>query len=119
MPKSSALQILCKWRQAYTMLATSGPIGFERYVRDATDSKLLHRIELSALANLLVQKGVFTLTEFIAQVEVEAEVLTKRQEKGFPGFSFNADGLVLKKPEAYHTMQRWQEPYGVGGPRKE
>lgn len=108
------LNILCKWRQAYVLMNQAGQFGQERVIRDSAEGKLIARCELSALANLLVQKGVFTATEFIAQVDIEAEALSKKLENVFPGFSANQNGLVLTNPAANQTMLAWQQPYGMG-----
>lgn len=109
------LQILTKWRQVFCMLATSGAIPFERYVRDQAEAQLLHRAELSALTALLIQKGVFTQTEFAAQIDIEAEVLCEQLQKRFPGFTATETGMTLQNPQAYATMGSWHEQYGMPG----
>ena len=108
------LELLCKWRQVYCLQATSGQIGFERYVRDAAEAKLLHRAELSAIVALLVQKKVFTNVEFAAQVEVESEFLNEAMQKTFPGFTAKDNGIALTNPMVTQTMKNWQQPYGLG-----
>lgn len=107
------LNILCKWRQAYVMMATSGPRGFQRYVRDNVDGKLLMRAELTAVANLLIQKGIITEVELFAQMEVEAEQLSVEHEKFFPGFSASSLGLTLNNPAAGQTISSWSQPHGA------
>ena len=97
------------------MLATSGQTPFERYVRDAAEAQLLHRVELSALASLLIQKGVFTVTEYAAQVEVESEQLCEKLEKRFPGFKAGEHGMTLTNPQALQTMNGWKKPYEMQG----
>lgn len=108
------LETLTKWRQVYVMLDGSSPMGHERYIRNEAEANLLHRVELSALAQLLIQKGVFTGTEFAAQVEIESQELCKKLEKSFPGFSATSYGLKLDTAIAAKTVQSWSQPYGFG-----
>ena len=108
------LELITKWRQAFCMMATSGQVGFERYVRDAAEAKIIHRCEISATVALLIQKGVFSELEFRAQVDIEAEDLDIRMQERFPGFSASMEGLVLQKPRALETVLGWAKPYGGG-----
>lgn len=106
-----ALEVLAKWRAAWGMMATMGTsAAFERCIRDMAEHLLMQRAELNALANLMVQKGVFAATEFTAQVEVEAELHSKVLEQSFPGFSASVAGLTLTQPMAERTMRAWNTP---------
>lgn len=112
---SAILNRMAKWRNVALIMATQGDrMSFERYVRDNAEKALLYRVELSALAALLIQKGVFTHVEFTAQVEVEAEALSAVLEKNFPGFSSTDHGMSMKNPEALQTMASWRKPWGTG-----
>jgi len=109
------LEVAAKWRQLYALMATLGTAtAFERYVRDAAEKFIMHRVELNALTGLLIQKGVFTQLEFTAQLDVEAEAFCETMEKAFPGFRAHLDGLTLEQPQALQTMQGWNQPYGLG-----
>ena len=113
---SEQLEILGKWRQAYTMMARSGFVGTEKFLRDSAEAKLLHRVELSAVCALLLQKKIFTQTELVAQIEVEAEALDVKMQELFPGFRATLEGLVLSNPQAGETIRNWDTPYGMGVP---
>lgn len=112
---TAALETLCKWRNVYGLMATMGSQeSFERYVRDTADKHLLLRAEVNAMTALLIQKGVFTATEFAVQLDVEAEHLSGVMVEAFPGFEATEIGLTMKMPEVQETMQSWQRPNGMG-----
>ena len=103
------LQILTKWRSVYKMMATMGSVAaFEREVSQTHEKILLLRAENNALMALLVQKGVFTGTEFAAQLDVEAEHLCEQYEKAFPGFKATETGLTMDAKLAAQTMGGWK-----------
>ena len=64
-------------------------------VRDHREATLIARAELSALANLMIAKGVITKTEYAMQIEIEAQELIKMLEKRYPGFTATDDGLII------------------------
>ena len=68
------------------------------------------RAELSALAGLLIRKGVITQKEFQVALEHEAWQLDRDYEKAYPGFRTSATGLHMKLPEALETMKRMGFP---------
>lgn len=112
---TQALETLCKWRAVSQMMATMGTqTAFERYVRDVADKHLLLRAETSALVAMLVQKGVFTLTEYRAQLDVEAEALCAMLEQAYPGFRATETGMTLDTKVAADTMRLWNQPTGTG-----
>lgn len=76
-------------------------------VRDQRELTILLRVEQSALAALLIRKGVFTEQEFADQVGVEAQALDASYERRFPGIRSSEEGLVLT-PEAIETMRGWK-----------
>jgi hypothetical protein len=105
-----ALNRLAKWRAFFTgwQLGTrlkGDPEGDA--VRDHREATLLHRVELSTLASLLVAKGVFTLDEFMAAMESEAEQLELDLQKRFPGIRATDSGLVMDA-RAVATMKGWR-----------
>lgn len=76
-------------------------------VRDHREATLVHRAELSALAALLIDKGVFTGDEFAAAVEREADLLCTQMEARFPGIRATDHGLELDPAQAVETMKGW------------
>lgn len=108
---SKILNRLCKWRAVFAgwQLGSRPKTDPEAAaVRDATDARLLMRVEITALVALLVQKGMFTATEFAAQTEVEAECLMELLEKKFPGFRATDDGIMMDPQIAQKTTAGWK-----------
>lgn len=107
---STALNIVTKWRNVFALMWTANHEAKHKAIKNASEQAILHRCELSALAALLIQKGVFTHVEFTAQAEIEAEALNEAYEKRFPGMKASLTGVTFSNPEASRTMQRWSEP---------
>lgn len=101
---------LGKWRTVFVgwQLGTR-PIGDPECdaLRDATDARLLMRAELSALAQLLVDRGVFTAEEFTLAVGHEADQLCATLRDRFPGFTETDTGMTLDG-RAAETMKGWR-----------
>lgn len=92
----AALETVTKWRRAFMnwQLGDKPRDDPEACaVVEHREVTIMLRVESSALANLLVKKGVFTVDEFEAQLAVEAMHLSKMLEKAFPGYSAHIDGL--------------------------
>ncbi len=67
---------------------------------------ILLRAEVTALAGLLIRKGVFTQQEWQDALEAEAIQLDQDYSDANPGWSSTPDGLSMKLPEAADTMRR-------------
>lgn len=93
-----ALQRVCKWRTVFVswQLGTrmKGDPEAEA-LKDHREATILLRCEVSALANLLIKKGVFTAEELTRTVAEEAEHLNLAHEKLFPGFTAHLDGIHI------------------------
>ena len=76
-------------------------------VRDAAEQRIMQRVELSALASLLIKKGVFTIDEFNEELIVEAAALEKALERRFPGFKAQDNGMDVNLALARDTMHGW------------
>jgi hypothetical protein len=105
-----ALNVLTKWRVLFTgwQLGTrvkGDPEGDA--VRDHREVTILLRAEVSALAMLLIDKGVCTHDEWLARVEREANELCKRYEERFPGVRAHEHGLTIDK-RALPWMKGWK-----------
>ncbi len=106
---SAVLEKLAKWRKFFAswQLGTRPAADGEyRAVADQRELFILMRAELSALAGLLIRKGVITQKEFQVALEGEAWQLDHDYEKAYPGFRTSASGLHVKLPEALETMKR-------------
>lgn len=106
-----ALNRVGKWRTLLTgwQLGTrpkGDPEGDA--VRDLQEARLLLRVEVNALAGLLIKKGVFSALEWTEQLAFEAEAFEAVMEARFPGITATVDGLHLKLPEALETMRRYR-----------
>lgn len=102
----AALNRLCKWRMffaGWTYGTQPGTHGPTRALRDATDARLIARAEISALTNLLVEKGIFTTDEFAEVLAREADFLSEGLAKLYPGFTATDTGLDVHS-DAAETM---------------
>lgn len=105
------LQRLGKWRMVFAswQLGTRTTEDPEcQAVRDAAERSLVLRAEMNALTALLVKKKVFTETDFLMQVQEEAQVLCAQLERRFPGFSATDDGMRLEPHRAADTTKGWR-----------
>jgi hypothetical protein len=105
----ASLNRLAKWRGIYAgwQLGTRARgDGESEAVRDHREVTLLLRAEVSALAGLLIAKGVFTADEFTQACGEEAEYLSKALEKKFPGARATDDGMSLDVKEFAETQRR-------------
>lgn len=105
-----ALNILAKWRVLFTgwQLGTrpkGDPEGDA--VRDHREVTILLRAESSALAAVLVEKGVITPDEWLAALQREAELLNAAYERKFPGVTASETGLTIDK-RALPWMKGWK-----------
>lgn len=105
-----ALNVLAKWRVLFTgwQLGTR-PKGDPECaaVSDHREVTLLLRVEASAMALLLVEKGVITQEEWAAALEREALLLNKEFEQRFPGVTASEAGLHMGK-RAAAWMKGWK-----------
>lgn len=101
---NEALQKLCKWRAVLagwhigsrTLSAADGYASpGVPAMRDLMDKWLVMRAENSAIASLLIKKGVFTATEFTKELNVEAQLLDTEMERLFPGLRTTLDGVAI------------------------
>lgn len=103
------LNIVAKWRSVLAgwQLGTRDKGDPEcDAVRDINEARILARVELNAIAGLLLRKGVLTQQEFDAALVDEAQHLNGVYEEKFPGFTAHEDGITMKMPEAATTMAR-------------
>lgn len=106
-----ALNRLAKWRTVFAgwQLGTR-PKGDPESdaVRDHREATILHRAELSAFANLLIAKGVFTREEFAEALVAEAAELEAMYEKRFPGVKATDYGLNIDAQTFAETTKGWR-----------
>jgi hypothetical protein len=110
---TDALNKLAKWRKFFASWQVGTlPAGDGRYraVADHREMSILMRAELSAMAGLLIRKGVFTQEEFRDALEAEAKLLDHDYEERFPGWRSLPAGLHMKMPEAAETMRKMGFP---------
>lgn len=103
------LNRLAKWRMVFAgwQLGTRLKSDPEcQAVRDHREATLLLRVEVSAIARLLVEKGVFTGAEFHEALGVEAVELSAILERKFPGMKATDDGMDYDA-RAAGTMEGW------------
>lgn len=105
------LNRLGKWRNLLTgwQLGTrpkGDPEGDA--VRDHREATLIQRAELSALSQLLIDKGVFTPQEHCDEIERQADLLSTALEARFPGIRATDHGLEIDMAQAVQTMRGWK-----------
>ena len=109
----AVLNKLAKWRKFFAswQLGTRpSDDGEYRAVADHREVTILMRAELSALAWILISKGVCTQQEFQDALAAEAVSLDHALEVAHPGFRTSASGLHMKMPEALDTIKRMGFP---------
>jgi hypothetical protein len=102
---------LGKWRTVFTgwQLGTRAKGDPESdAVRDHRELSMALRMEVSAISNLLIKKGVYTLDEYRAQINEEAEYLCKAYERKFPGFKATDHGMDINIEIARDTTAGWR-----------
>jgi hypothetical protein len=107
------LERLAKWRGflAGWQLGTRPDTDPEcQAVRDHREATLVLRAELTAMTGLLLDRGVFTVDDFLARLDVEADAYNEALAKRFPGVTATDDGLHLDLQEIQRrgTMQGWR-----------
>lgn len=107
-----ALDRVVKWRTLFAgwQLGTR-PKGDPECdaVRDHRELSILLRVESSAVAAILIEKGVCTREEWAATLESEAHALERGYEARFPGVTASDDGLVIDGAVAVAWMaRRWR-----------
>lgn len=108
---SRTLNRLAKWRAHFAgwQLGTrlSGDPESEA-VRDHREVSMIMRVELSAIAGLLIKKGVISQEELQAMLVLEAEQLEKAYERRWPGARATDEGMAYDVSQALVWMQRWK-----------
>lgn len=107
---TNALNVLAKWRKLFAgwQLGTrpdTDPVAAA--IRDHREATLILRAEVSALAQLLLRKGLVAEGEWLRALELEAQQLNDALARRFPGITASEQGLHLKLPEAAETMKGW------------
>ncbi len=105
------MERLGKWRTIFTgwQLGTRAKGDPEAdAVRDHREATMMLRVEVSAMSQLLVRKGVFTREEYTEQVMEECKLLCKAYERRFPGIKATDDGLHIDPAIAADTMRGWR-----------
>ena len=107
-----ALNRVAKWRRVFTgkMIGTGAEddpliVG----MNDLQEARIVMRVELTALTDLLLKKGVFTQEQFADAMEREANTLNSAYTERFPGFEAQDDGMHMTMPAAMETMRK--EPW--------
>lgn len=107
----TALNRLCKWRVVFVgwQLGTRVKGDPEAdAVKDMNEQRILQRVELNALAALLIKKGVFTIDEFNEELIVEAGELEKAFQRKFPGYRASDTGMIINPAIAADTTRGWR-----------
>lgn len=108
-----ALNRLAKWRGLFAgwQLGTR-PKGDPECdaVRDHREVTILLRCEMSAMAGVLLRKGIITEAEWTAALEREANDLSRDYADRFPGVMATDDGLAmdLRRIDREGWMKGWR-----------
>jgi hypothetical protein len=104
------LNRLAKWRTVFAgrWLGTRTKSDPEAIaVRDFAEKYLILRVEVSALAALLVARGIITTDQFQNQIIRECDHLQASLERSFPGFKATDDGMHVDTAKALETTKGW------------
>ena len=105
-----ALNRLTKWRSVFAgwQLGTRTQDDPEcKAVKDHREVTILLRAEVSAITKLMLDKGIFTESEFQLGMIEEAEMLNKDYENRFPGMTATDIGIRYDR-RAMETMKHWR-----------
>lgn len=105
------LNRICKWRTVYAgwQLGTRLDTDEEcKAVKDQRELLILMRVEVSALANVLIEKGVISLKDYFDQQLVEINELDHALQRKFPGFKATDFGISIDASVAKKTTQNWK-----------
>ena len=106
----NALNQLTKWRNVFAgwQLGTRLQDDPEcKAVKDHREVTILLRVEVTALAKILLNKGVMTQEDFQHAMIEEAELLSKDYERRFPGMKATSIGIQYNA-RAKDTMKDWR-----------
>lgn len=103
------LNKLCKWRQVLAgwhhgtkAMNANGNLA----MRDLMDKWLIARCEATAIATLLINKGLLTSEEVKDAIFQEATLLDMDMEKQFPGFRTDETGVVIYDTKLAHKTTK-------------
>lgn len=105
----TALNRVCKWRTVLMgrllgSMAKDDP-HYQGW-RDLMDKLILLRVEGSAMAGLLIGKGLITEDEWGAKLRSEAEELDKLYQATFPGVRTWSGGIDIFDVQAFSEHAR-------------
>jgi hypothetical protein len=107
-PWREAVETLCKWRGVLAAWHL-GEIGRHApgvpAMRDLQESRLVTRVELSALMRVLIAKGIVTESEVQTQMGVEAWLLDQLYQTKFPGYRAVPEGVEMNLAVAEETRR--------------
>jgi hypothetical protein len=104
------LHILTRWRTVFAgwQLGTRDMQDPEcQALRDHRELGLILRAEMSALASLLINKGVITEDEWWDALADSAADLNGVMERRFPGFKATPSGMDVDVKLAAETTRGW------------
>ena len=108
----NALNKLAKWRSVFAgwQLGTRAATDPEcQAVRDHREVTILLRAEVTALTNIIRQKGLATEEEIQAALLEEAQLLDKDFEKKFPGATTSEIGVHFDNTSGkLEWMKNWR-----------
>lgn len=105
------LNRVAKWRAHFAgwQLGTRPSSDPEcQAVRDHREATILHRVEITALAGLLLDKGVITEQELSAAIGKEADLLAMSYEARWPGAHAGDDGMHYDVQRTTSWMRNWR-----------
>ena len=109
MPK---LNRVAKWRSVLTAWQLGTRLKGDPEsdaVRDHREATIVHRVEITAIVDLLIKKWIITQQQFIAAVEREAESFSRELEKKFPGMRATDIGIEYYDiHKVRKTMEGWK-----------
>lgn len=110
---AASINRLAKWRSVFTgwQLGTRPRgDGESEAVRDHREVTMLMRVELNALARILIDANVMTADTWARVLGEEAEYLSTAYEAKFPGAKAVDDGIEIDTETFHATTKRMGFP---------
>jgi hypothetical protein len=100
---------LCKWRKVlagWVLGTRPDDDAAAAGMRDLQEVRLLLRAEVSAITNVLIDRGICTAEELTLRVADECDLLNEAMAARFPGIRATDEGLLIDPVKAAETMRR-------------
>jgi hypothetical protein len=107
-PWRQALETLCKWRgvlAAWHLGSLERDAPGMAAMRDLEEARLLMRVEITALAKVLLDLELFSRADLQAAIAAEAQAMDAFYQQKFPGYRAVPAGIEMNVHVAEETRR--------------